>query len=132
MSESQQPKAIGCGTLIAIFFGIAIVKTMLGIDGGNSGSSGSSQDRKISAWVMAQQFVKDKLKSPSSANFGSVFGDDQDPNRVVSDLGDGKFRVQAWVDAQNAFGGTVRTPFKCELEDTGGGNWRRTSLQMSE
>jgi len=117
----------------AFIFGSFLLLLLLNwLNHGNSGSSRSSWDRKNAAWVMAQQFVKDRLKSPSSASFGSALGDYQDPDRVVSDLGGGEFRIRAWVEAQNSFGATIRTTFVCELEDTGAGNWRCTSLQMSE
>ena len=77
---------------------------------------------------MTQQFVKDNLKSPSSADFGGVFGDYQDPYQIVTDLGEGKFRVQAWVDAQNSFGAKIRNRFVCELEYVGNNRWRMTNL----
>lgn len=81
---------------------------------------------------MAQQFVKDNLKSPSTADFGGVFSDYQDPDQVVTVLGDGKFRVRAWVDAQNAFGATIRNRFVCVLEYVGNDRWRRTHLEFSQ
>ncbi len=93
---------------------------------------GSTSERKIDAWVMAQQVVRDRLKSPSSASFGSMFGDYQNPEQVVSDLGGGKYCVRAWVEAQNSFGATVRTQFVCDLERASTGSWRSTSLQMAE
>jgi hypothetical protein len=105
------------------------------VDGGGNGGGGSSSSTtpgKIDAWVMAQQFVEDKLKSPSTADFGSAFGDYQDPDEVVTDLGGGKFRVRGWVDAQNAFGATIRNHFMCELEYVGNDRWRCTSLQFTE
>ena len=96
------------------------------------GSSSSSAPDKISAWVMAQQFVKDNLKSPSSADFGSVFGDYQKPDNVVTDLGGGKFQVNAWVDAQNSFGAKIRTRFVCELQYVGNDRWKLTSFAFLE
>jgi hypothetical protein len=82
---------------------------------------------KIGAWVMAQQFVKDGLKSPGSADFGSVFGEYQKADDCVTDLGDGKYQVRGWVDAQNAFGATLRSNFTVTLKYVGGGNWQAVS-----
>lgn len=79
---------------------------------------------------MAQQFVKDRLKSPGSADFGGVFSDYQSAEDVVTDLGSNRFRVRAWVDAQNAFGGTIRTHFVCELKFEGENRWSLTSFQF--
>lgn len=81
---------------------------------------------------MAQQFVKENLKSPSTADFGGVFSDYQDPDKVVTALGGDKFRVRAWVDAQNAFGGTIRNHFVCELEYVGNDRWRMTHLEFTQ
>ena len=56
-----------------------------------------SSDRKIDAWVCAQDVVKGKLKSPSTAKFCSY-----SPDRVA-DLGNNK-SYNGYVDAQNSFG----------------------------
>lgn len=70
---------------------------------------------KISAWVMAQEFVKDGLKSPGSADFGSVFKNPQSSETAVTDLGGGKYMVRGWVDSQNSFGAVVRNEFVLRL-----------------
>ncbi len=112
---------------------------MVVLAAGSTDSSGkgagptSVASGKIEAWVMTQQFVKERLKSPSTASFGGIFsGDYQEPDSIVSDLGGGKYRVNAWVDSQNTFGATLRTRFVCDLEDGGGGKWRCTSLVFNE
>lgn len=99
---------------------------------GGGGTSSSTTPGKIEAWVMAQQFVKDNLKSPGTADFGGVFSDYQDPDEVVTYLGNGKFRVRAWVDAQNSFGATLRNHFVCELEYVGNDRWRLTNLVFTQ
>lgn len=81
---------------------------------------------------MTQQFVADRLKSPSSADFGGLFSDYQDPDEVVTALGGGEFRVVAWVDAENSFGANIRTHFVCELKYIGNDRWRCTSLNLVE
>lgn len=98
---------------------------------GTSSTSTKSPD-KIDAWVMAQQFVEDRLKSPSTADFGSAFGDYQDPEKVVTDLSGDKFRIRAWVDSQNSFGATIRTHFVCEVEYVGNGSWQLNNLNFNE
>lgn len=118
---------------LALLLMLALAAGSTDSSGTGSGSGSGSTSSKNIAWVMAQQFVEDKLKSPSTASFGGVFsGDYQDPDSVVSDLGGGKYRVRAWVDSQNSFGATIRTRFVCELEDRGGGSWRCTSLVFDE
>lgn len=100
--------------------------------GTHTGSDSISSD-KVGAWVMAQQFVTDKLIAPSTASYGGLFsGDYQDPYSIVTYLGGGKYRVRAWVDSQNSFGAQIRTRFTCELEDRGGGSWRCTSVTFHQ
>ncbi len=87
---------------------------------------------RVDAFIMAQQFVRRGLRSPGTANFGSIFSDYQSTDDVVTSLGGGHFRVQAWVDSQNAFGATVRNHFVCEVEHVGDDRWRLKSLVFAE
>ena len=63
------------------------------------------------AFVMSQNFVKQRLKSPSSAEFPMV------TDRGVHVTPDGKcgFAVSAFVDSQNAFGAVVRSPYQAAI-----------------
>ena len=85
------------------------------------------------AWVMAQSFVKKTLKSPSSASFGSVFnGDWQNPDDVTKHLGDDKYRISTWVDAQNSFGATIRKEFTCVVKKNGDNTWSCQSVNVDD
>jgi len=86
---------------------------------------------KIEAWVMAQQFVKGQLRAPSTASFGSVFGDYQDPDEHVTALGDGRYQVVGWVDAENAFGAKVRSDFLCILRELSNEEWRCEQVSVT-
>jgi hypothetical protein len=63
-----------------------------------------TSDQKIEAWVAAEYYVRNRLKSPSSADFPRY-----SENYVT--VQDGKIVVVAWVDAQNSFGATLRNTF---------------------
>jgi hypothetical protein len=139
--QAQKTAGIGCLVVIAIFFILYLIGSFSSdTGGGNQSTSPGTRTNaptgenpgKIEAWVMAQEFVKDRLKSPSSANFGGIFSDYQSPHDVVTDIGGGKFRVRAWVDAQNSFGAMIRTHFVCELEYAGNDCWRLLSLDFKE
>jgi hypothetical protein len=79
---------------------------------------------KLDAWVMAEQFVKDALKSPGTAEFGGVFkGDYQRPDDHVEDLGSAHYVARGWVDAQNSFGAKVRADFVVKLHYVGDKKW---------
>ena len=72
---------------------------------------------KAYAWVMAQNFIEPHLKSPSTADYGW-----QTSEECVTDMGDGRFVVKGWVDAQNAFGATVRSEFVVDFTIDSQGN----------
>ena len=74
-------------------------------------------DKTIEAWTAAQVFMNEKLKSPSTANYGW-----QDPRKCVESLGERNYRVQGWVDSQNSFGATIRSKFSLIVKDEGDGN----------
>lgn len=75
---------------------------------------------RIAAWTYAGEFVKKRLKSPSTASFGSFLGGTyQDPLECVTAESDGVYHVLGWVDSQNGFGATVRTEFSLRLRDEG-------------
>lgn len=85
-----------------------------------SGFSDVMNDPKVAAWGYAKEAVTRSLRSPKSADFGWT----QKLDDCVTDLGDGKYLVKGWVDAQNAFGATVRTSFVVTVEHGGGDKWR--------
>jgi len=91
----------------------------------------SPSDKNIEAWVMAQQFVKGQLRAPSTASFGSVFGDYQGPDEHVTALGDGRYQVVGWVDAENAFGAKVRSDFLCILRELSNEEWRCEQVSVT-
>ncbi|NOX54044.1 MAG: hypothetical protein GXP27_06305 [Planctomycetes bacterium] len=87
--------------------------------GGQSGSEVAEAEpdlfqKKVAAWVRAQILVERMLKSPGTASYGW-----QTASECVEHLGDDKFRVRGWVDAQNSFGATVRSDFTVLLRRVG-------------
>ncbi|MGO1160539.1 hypothetical protein ACTOV4_01115 [Brucella sp. C7-11G] len=73
------------------------------------------------AFVMSQKFVKQKLKSPSTASF------DYQPLSSTS-LGLCKYRIIAFVDSQNGFGATIRTNYSIDMQLLPDNKWRGTNL----
>lgn len=111
-SQKQAKKVgIGCGTIIAVLW---IIGTIMG----------PGEPDEIGAFVMSQQFVENALKSPSTADFCSYT-----EARVV-DLGEGRFRVTAWVDSENSFGATVRTKYVCHLKGEDSDTWTLEALEL--
>ena len=87
----------------------------------SSGSSYSltlSDDDKLLCWLVTEEYVESQLKNPSSAKFPSYY--------LSSDITYSKsgnnVTVKSYVDAENSFGGTVRTYFTIVIEIKDGKN----------
>lgn len=128
--QKSRGKEIGYGFIVCfIFIGIALV----GI---------SSPDKKttpvrptattapviehdsISAYVMAQDFVSSQLKAPSTAKFQTY------SKELVQDLGGGRYKISAYVDAQNSFGAMMRNQFNCTLKYIGNNKWVSEGVEI--
>jgi hypothetical protein len=83
---------------------------------------------KISAASIIEQFVSDKLKSPSTAEF--EFG----LSSKIDKVGSRDYEVDSYVDSQNGFGATIRTNFHCEVQygydAKGDGVWKLIDLRF--
>lgn len=65
------------------------------------------------AYDESHRFVRERLRAPSTATFPSMIGGgDVSATRQYGCV----FEVKAYVDAQNAFGGTVRNSYSMGLE----------------
>lgn len=80
-------------------------------------------DQSSMAKVMCEEFVKKRLKSPSSAKF--PWGN------TARALGTEKYALVSYVDSQNSFGASLRTNFKCIVFDNKETNkWELLQLNM--
>lgn len=73
------------------------------------------EDEKLNATIRCQMLVQNYLKSPSTAKFPA------DYTKHVTVIDDVHFNIESYVDSQNSYGATIRTPFTCKLMYTGGG-----------
>ena len=81
----------------------AFIFLAFGSDDDNSSSS--TDTNKILAYNYAEDFVKQRLKSPSTAEFPSLF----EKADHITELGNEEYRINSWVDSQNGFGATIRS-----------------------
>lgn len=100
-----------------------------GVDGALAASG--KADRNCSdttmAYIMSRRFVERALVAPSTAKFPGGTSSEVS-SRIV---GECKFLVSAYVDAQNSFGAMIRTRYTIEMEYLPDSkNWRGTNLQM--
>lgn len=110
--REAQGKKIGLSLVLGLFVGLpllggAITWATQGWDSDNS----SPDFGEGEARVMCEDFVKDRLRSPSTADF-------QRPD--IRSVGEAQFEVSGTVDAQNAFGATVRQSYVCKVEGADG------------
>ena len=80
----------------------------------------------LGAWIMAQQFVEGKLKCPSTAKWPCCYDD------FTKHIGNHRYEIISYVDAQNGFGAFVRTRFYCVIENIHGSNWKLESLVFEQ
>jgi hypothetical protein len=80
------------------------------------------------AFVMSQEFVRRRLKAPSTAEFPYITNDQV----AVSTKADCAFRVIAWVDAQNGFGAQIRSRYVVDLKllDDDAGTWQVIDVRI--
>jgi hypothetical protein len=87
---------------------------------------GDSGPDEISAYVMCQDFVEDRLKAPSSADFPQL------SDWTAAKTGPDQWRIRSYVDAENSFGATIRSHFVCEVRYVGNDRWRLVNLEFEE
>lgn len=69
--------------------------------------------------------MKDRLSAPSTAEFP------WDYDQYLESHAGQEYTFDAYVDAENKLGGTVRTEYTCTVRDVGGGEWRLVNLDMT-
>lgn len=79
------------------------------------------EDNRTLAVVNAQSHIKTMLRSPRSAKWPGVF-DGVITRDHAAKQRDGSYVVRSWVDADNAFGASVRTWFVVHLRLRPDGN----------
>lgn len=89
---------------------------------GCSSSSGGPEKDEADEWgaqAVCEEFVKDRLKSPSTADFS-------EEERLQ--MTDTVFVVTGAVDSENSFGAMIRNDFTCKVRYTGNENWHLAKL----
>lgn len=119
-SESSTGPA-GC-----LVVGTAVLLVLVAVflcDGSETQQTGSTQPEAGAAWVMCQDWVKERLVAPSTADFPWGYSD------KVTASGR-QFTVRAYVDSENRMGGKIRADFVCVTEYLGSDRWRLIDLQI--
>lgn len=81
------------------------------------------------AYIMMEDFVKNRLKAPKTAEFPSVWSG---RDKHVTYLGNQRYRIASYVDAQNSFGALIRNHFVGEIEQKSKDRWSLVSFNFIE
>jgi hypothetical protein len=84
------------------------------------------EEEKAMAITMAKNFVKDRLKSPSSASFPWNFDEYH-----ATKSSDGKWSMSGWVEAVNSFNGKLRIRWSLVM-NRDGKNWALLSINIQD
>ena len=75
-----------------------------------------SDDYKLALFTLAQEEVKNRLKSPSSAKFPINYLGDE----VQYERNGDRYTIASWVEAENSFGAMLRQQFMLSTTISGG------------
>jgi hypothetical protein len=81
---------------------------------------------ELGALSAAREFVKERLKAPSTASFASYDG----RNVRVEKLAGCRFQVFGQFDAENGFGAMLRGNYAATVETSHSGGWRLVSIDI--
>lgn len=108
--------------IIAIFLSLIAIRTIIEQDDENWNEKNNS----IMAYVVMEDFVKERLKSPGSADFPGV----SEHVNHTKYLGNQKYQIISWVDSQNSFGALMRTNFIGVIKQVSKDSWKLLSLNF--
>ncbi|AJD26861.1 hypothetical protein G8E05_10780 [Clostridium botulinum] len=83
--------------------------------------------KKIEVYKASQEFVKENLKAPATAEFPNF-----EDGKVVVAGDEKKYTVIAYVDAENSFGAKIRSKFLCNLKDDDNGGYEVEFVDIND
>ncbi|MFJ5059039.1 hypothetical protein ACIP96_06420 [Streptomyces nigra] len=95
-------------------------------------SAGDGKPLGEAAAVMCEDFVKQRLTSPGTAEFPGVTDSDYAQTKVLSDTKPWKYKVTGVVDSQNRLGATVRSNYVCTVSTKNDETWHLDDMQITD
>lgn len=91
--------------------------------GGSDEPDGPELDAQdgFMAEVMCEEFVKERLKAPATAEFS---------NQQHREIKDQRWDVTGIVDSENGFGALIRGSYRCDIRYLGDDNWRAKTVAV--
>ena len=84
----------------------------------------NEQDNSSMAFIKMQDFVKKRLKAPSTAKFPWNYRDDD--TKILKE--GTTYTVVSYVDAQNSFGAMLRKYYAGQIKQVSADNWELVEL----
>lgn len=110
---------------------VGIVVMVIAFGGAGCKSSQSADTLKYDAFNVCTQFVKARLKSPSTATFRDPTANNGDT--VITPSSDGQaFVITSSVDSENGFGAKLRSTYTCAVKHTTGSEFTLASLDIQD
>jgi hypothetical protein len=106
---------LGCLGLVAVAVAFVFIASLIGSDDDDGGG-------EFGARGVCEQFVKERLKAPATADFSDT--------EATSNGGESR-TVSGSVDSENGFGALIRNTYSCTVHHTTGDNWRLDDMQFS-
>jgi ribosomal protein L37E len=129
-TKAAQTGCIGCLSIIIFLFLLGGIISMCTPK--EEKEKKELEDVSRAALIHCRNAVKDRLKAPSTADI-PLF------DQRTTKIGENKFKVESYVDAQNSFGAKIRNNYTCEIERIGtegenidGKNWQIIDVQIGE
>lgn len=104
---------LGCLGMVALVIVLAVSCSVMG------GSNGDSSPSSYEAERQCQEWVRDQLRAPSTADF----------SQTTSTGGPSSWSVSGVVDAENGFGAMLRTSWTCDIR-LDGDTWRGNAILL--
>lgn len=101
--------AVALGVVCLFFLIVAVAADTKDDD------DGSEADAAYAAHAVCADFTRDRLKSPSTADFPEY----DDAGVSITHASTSTWRVRSFVDSENSFGAILRTHFVCEVRRDG-------------
>lgn len=96
--------------VISILFLLALINSPNKSSARHAAPTAMPAPKAIDACAMSHVFIKQQLKSPSTADFAVC----DEPDTVVAHTGN-QWTVRSYVDAQNSFGAQLRNDYAVEM-----------------
>lgn len=123
--RSASKGGFGIGCLLIILVGLGLLIFLAAVD---SSQQPKPEDEASDACFMAQEFVKQRLKAPSTADFSNCINDDG--SVPVDKNDDGGWTAAGYVDSQNSFGAKIRSTYVVKLHHVSGDQWQADSVDI--